>query len=99
MKLWRLPAVMSSISIDEPLSHAVVEVVADAENVDPTELETPLHEVINPDALDTLFKSTADGSPRPRGKLIFEYCGHTVSVTSDATVVLADDLTDLEKTL
>ncbi|AGB39397.1 HalOD1 output domain-containing protein [Natronococcus occultus] len=48
----------------------VVEAVADAEGVDPTDLETPLYEAIDGAALDRLFAPTAD-SARHRGSLSF----------------------------
>ncbi|QLG29548.1 hypothetical protein HUG10_16440 [Halorarum halophilum] len=72
------------------VSNAVVERVAKAENVDPRELNVSLYEVIDPDALDALFAPTCNG-PRPVGKITFEFCGHTVVVTGDRTVSLADE--------
>ena len=34
---------------DHPISQAVVETVADAENVDPIDIEVPLFDVVDPD--------------------------------------------------
>ena len=76
------------------VSNAVVERVAKAEDVDPRELNVPLYEVIDPDALDALFAPTGDG-PRPVGKVTFEFCGHTVVVAGDRTVSLADEGRDV----
>jgi hypothetical protein len=63
----------------ESVSLQVVECVADLENVAPSELSVPIADVIDPDALDTLFRNTT-------GQLTFEYHGYTVSVDSEGTV-------------
>jgi hypothetical protein len=65
-----------------PLSEAVVEAVADARDVDPTELEPPLTTVIDADALNNLFVDTNEAS----GCIVFEYSGCRVTVESDRTV-------------
>lgn len=59
----------------------VVETVAKAEDVDPLELTPPLYEVIDPDALESLFANN-----RVLGKVIFNYAGYEVSVFSDGDV-------------
>lgn len=79
-----------STSTTGNVSNAVVERVAAAEGVDPRELDVPLNEVIDPDALDSLFAPTSKG-PRPVGKVTFAFCGHTVVVAGDRTVSLADE--------
>lgn len=60
-------------------SEAVVMAVADAKDVEPTELR-PLNDVVDPDALDTLFQNGTTG------ELTFEYEGHHVVVTDDGGV-------------
>jgi Halobacterial output domain 1 len=52
----------------------------------------PLYDVIDPEALDALFARRADGSPRPVGKISFQYAGYWVTVSSDGAVEI-----DLEK--
>jgi hypothetical protein len=59
----------------------VIEKVAEVEDVDPLELTPSLHEVIDTDALDSLF---ANG--QTLGKVIFNYNGYEVSVFSDGYV-------------
>jgi len=88
---------MSSTAMHQPLSQAIVETIAENEDVDPLALD-PLYEVIDPDALDSLFAET-NRSPRSDGKITFEYAGHTVVVNSDGTVRLADELTSVEEPL
>lgn len=65
--------------MNRPLSQAVLAAVASAEGVDARNLSDPLYDVIDPDALDTLFRN---GS----GLITFDYIGYRVSVDSDATV-------------
>lgn len=64
------------------LSTAVVEAVADVEDVDPCDLPEPLADAIDPDALDELFRDRPDVD----GQVRFRFCGHTVTVTSDGRV-------------
>lgn len=46
----------------EDMSTTIVLAVADALDTDPIDLSPPLNELIDPDALDTLFESAGDGS-------------------------------------
>ncbi|WP_424004915.1 HalOD1 output domain-containing protein (plasmid) [Haloarcula salina] len=71
---------MASPDRFEP-SEAVVEAVADAENVSPWELAPPLAYVVDPDALDSLF-----ARPETDGVVRFRYCGYTVSVLASGAV-------------
>ena len=75
---------MSSAEEPEPLSQLVVETVAESEGVDPLELEVPLYEAVDPDALDALFRAN-DGV---EGVIEFTYYGYEVSVTSSGHVSL-----------
>ena len=59
----------------------VITTVAEEKDVDPLELTPPLYEVIDPDALESLF-----GNDRTLGKLIFNYSGCEVSVFSDGYI-------------
>lgn len=47
----------------------------------------PLYDVIDPDALDTLFAPHHRTTER-HGKVIFEYCGYQVTVNADRTIEL-----------
>lgn len=78
---------MSGIKLsrdERPASHRIVESLAAAMGVDPIELEPPLYEVVETDALDTLLDSGAE--------IRFEYRDHLVCVDSDGTVTV-DDVT------
>ena len=73
----------------EAPSNAVVELVADANGVSPVDIETPLYEAIDPDALDRFVAST-DAASDTVLEIVFTYAGHEVTVRGDGTVVLSD---------
>lgn len=50
---------------DEPLDVAITYAIASIEDVDPTDVEPPLHEVVDSEALERLFES-ATGDARAR---------------------------------
>lgn len=66
----------------ESVTEAIVEAVAEAEDVSPLELE-PLAAVVDPDALNALFQG--DGSDM---SLEFDYRGFSVRVSDDGRVAL-----------
>ena len=68
----------------ETLSSAVVSAVAAAEGVDASELTEPLFDVIDPDALDALFRP--NGATPLNGKLQFDYYGYEVTVYGNRQV-------------
>ncbi|WP_254272935.1 HalOD1 output domain-containing protein [Haloarcula marina] len=59
----------------------VVELVADAAETDPVELERPLADVIDPRALDNLFDGRATV-----GEVSFVFYEYEVTVTADGDV-------------
>ncbi|WP_408958843.1 HalOD1 output domain-containing protein [Natrinema sp. 74] len=78
-------------------SQAVIEAVANAEDVQPAALSPPeyesLHAVVNPTALDELFADRSNGAKRPHGTVSFPFCGYDVTVDRDGTVTL-EELTE-----
>ena len=62
---------------------AVIRAVAIVNDVDPVELDVPLFESVDPDALDRLFESPAEAL-----STTFHYHGHDVAVQTDMTVVV-----------
>lgn len=74
----------SAEAFDRRPSERVVEVVSDAKGVDPDEL-SPLYNVIDPDALNTLFDPRTT-SHQAAAQVEFSYEGYTVIVTSDGQV-------------
>lgn len=67
------------IGTDESVSTAVVRAVSAVEGRAPRLLR-PLAEVLDPDALDTLFGSRGDGISRAGGRLTFVYSKCRVTV-------------------
>lgn len=64
-------------------TQAVAERVAAAEGVDPLELQPPLFEAIDTDAMDSLFESANSAT-----KLQFTYHGYSVTIDGDCNVEL-----------
>ncbi|MDQ2051469.1 HalOD1 output domain-containing protein [Natronolimnohabitans sp. A-GB9] len=75
-------------------SRTVIEAVAEAEGIPPEELRPPtyeaLHDIVDPEALDSLFASRSNGTPRSAGDVTFPFCGYEVTVRADDTVTVED---------
>lgn len=65
---------------------AVVCAVAEAKGVDPLDLEPRLHDVVDPDALERLFRSTRPSGSAPYGRVTFALSGCEVVVRSNGRV-------------
>lgn len=68
-------AIEKSHASADSLSAKVLAAVAEREGGTPTDLPTPLYDVIDPDALDSLFTAGA-------GRLVFPYCGYRITVSA-----------------
>lgn len=73
---------------DAHTSRAVVEAVAQEEDVDPTDLSPPLYTAIDPDVLDAIF-SNGHADDRT-GHLVFEYLGYEITVRGDGVISVDD---------
>ena len=71
---------------DETLSDSIVEALAAVENVEPYELDVRLYDSLDPEALDRLYETTAEGSERLR--LAFTVGGYEVVVTDDDQILV-----------
>jgi hypothetical protein len=84
----------SDATVGQSVSFDVIAAVAEREGVDPVDLEPPeydaLYEVVNPEALDSLFGTRENGRQRPTGRVEFPFCGYHVVVTSDGEVEVSD---------
>lgn len=67
-------------------SESVIESVAAREGVDPMELDVPLYDAVDPDALDALVRTGNDEQNRPPIQVSFTYHGYDVTVSSDGLV-------------
>lgn len=75
-----------SFSDSRALSTAVVKAVAEAEGVDPCDLSESLADVVDPDALDELFRDR----PGAEGRVQFRFCEYRVTVTSDDQIAVSN---------
>lgn len=71
-------------------STAVIEVTAEAANLDSTDLE-PLYESVDPDALDRLFRDDRGGTTDRMLSTSFWFSGFRVSIRSSGVVELYQD--------
>lgn len=71
----------------ESTSSAVVRAVSAVEGRDSRSLP-PLGEVLDPDALNAVFDSRADGTPRPGGRLTFVYSKCRITVDNGEYITL-----------
>lgn len=71
------------MGMEQAASQAVVEKLAATEDVDPVEIEPPLYEAVDPDALDSLVESATGPLT-----VAFPYCGYVVRVDESATVTV-----------
>lgn len=74
------PSIRTTRTDVESITAAVVEAVAEANGTNPA---TPLYEVIDPDALEALYRR---GSP----EVTFEYIGYRIIIHADRTVSVSE---------
>lgn len=89
--------VIEKASRANQLSETVINAVADAKGVETIELETRLYDIIDPDALENIFKEKTDGTARTNGRIVFSMCGCEVIVYSDGQVVVTPPSVDNSK--
>ncbi len=91
------------LSSDEPISTGVVMAIAAASGTEPaptadttggTQALEPLYTVVDPDALDALFRADGSGAAGPE-RVTFTYHGYEVTVTDDRQVRLEPPVGDV----
>ncbi len=79
---------MQPLDDTESVTATIINQIQARENVSSNDL-VPLYEVIDPDALNTLFGPTRAGSHRQTtGAVTFHYLGYQVTVSSENDVEL-----------
>lgn len=68
----------------------IVTTIAEAEGVDPTELDPPIYDVIDPEALAALFQTPGNTTDSTEGGVIFPYNGYKVHVTNSRDISIQD---------
>lgn len=63
----------------ESVDEAVVRAVADVKRVSPLDLDTRLYEVVDPDALNALFRMPSGGGDSPSVRLTMDGCHVTIT--------------------
>ncbi|WP_254547444.1 HalOD1 output domain-containing protein [Halomarina pelagica] len=76
------------------LSTVIVEAIASELRTDPVRLDPPLHDVVDPDALDALFSGPISAS----GFVAFEYEGYWIEAYSDGRVTVSPTSESAEAT-
>lgn len=67
-----------------PPSLAVIEAASEIIDTDPTQLEPPLNDVVDPDALDRLFERTHQQTSKHGIEISFSYADHRVTITGNS---------------
>ncbi|MFD1587645.1 HalOD1 output domain-containing protein [Halorientalis brevis] len=70
------------------VAERVVQIIAAEKGLSPVELE-PLHDVVDPDALNALFESVS-GNTRTSGQVSFHYHGYTVTISANGQIDLTE---------
>ncbi|NHN49761.1 hypothetical protein G9464_20220 [Halostella sp. JP-L12] len=80
-----LPTTVERSAENESLPETVVWAVADAKGVDPMDIDVPLYDSVDPDALERLF---GEDSPQFDARLTFTLADCDVVIRGDRTVVV-----------
>lgn len=70
----------------------VVSSIAETRGIDPVEVTASLDDILDPDALERIFRDRRNGAGRAGGTLVFSMCGCEVLVDGDLEV----DVTPLD---
>jgi hypothetical protein len=70
------------------LTTTLVHALSDVSGHDVTDAEFTLHDHVDPDALDLLFKPREDGTERMNGHLRFTVRGHEVTIYSNGQIAI-----------
>ncbi|WP_458185033.1 DUF7504 family protein [Haladaptatus sp. NG-WS-4] len=89
--------VQHDLSSAQSLSTTVTVAVADVAGVEPADIPEQLYDVVDPEALDKLFKPRDDGKPRRGGRLSFSLYGHHVTVRGDGTITIQPGLARIKR--
>lgn len=68
-------------------TNTIVSSVAEAKGVSPGELDPPLYDAVDPDALERLFETGGPPGEPPSVVVRFTYCGFDVRVTASTVSV------------
>ncbi len=72
------------------LNEVIIEAVAAIQNTDPTDDPIPLTDALDPDALDSLFAATHQGTERNSGHVKFQLSGLDVFVHANGHILIRE---------
>ena len=73
------------MTVERSPSQTILDRIAEREGISPVDIEPPLFEVIDPEALDALFHDER-GTREPERRVAFSYAGYDVAVIGDGRV-------------
>lgn len=85
-----------SVAPHESVCTAVITALANAKGVDPRDLSEQLNDIVDPDALNCIFKDTATGPARTAGHVCFEMAGCEVVVQATGRIIVTDSKREIE---
>lgn len=74
----------------EKPSQTIVTLIADLKGTSPTDLTPPLYSAVDPEALDSLFHSSATNDTVTPGHVCFQYCGYEIRVESSDEITITN---------
>lgn len=80
----------------DSISTRIVRSVATEKECEPENLDPPLYESVDPDALDALFRADSDDCSEGV-RVVFTYCGYEVAVSSDGVVDVTNHAESAER--
>lgn len=83
--------VRQNIGDDTEVATVVTRAIASLEGSDPESLQPPLHDVVDPDALDRIFQPLDGNTHRQTGRVEFPIQDYEITVWGDGTVVVDPD--------
>ena len=72
----------------QSISMKVVEKVAEREGVDPLDIPSPLHDAIDPDAMESLVSAGSDSGDDEGVRMEFTYCEYEITVDGGEVIIL-----------
>lgn len=87
-------AKIHSIEQNEPASSTVIRAIADYHGIDPIDLDQPLYDAIDPEALDALVNNATRNPAPSEFSIQFTYYGCMVDVSNDGSVEITPNTTE-----
>lgn len=85
--------VQHDMESNDKLGTTIVSTVAEMAEIDPMDMDRPLYDRVDPDALNKLFSKKHDGTTRSSGRVEFSLFGYDVTVHSDGKIVVRNPRT------